>query len=359
MSNFAQNFQERRIHKIYLLMKTLYRTLVLFLMMFSLTANVSASNNGSSEEKELDLVPMILHHIADAHEFHLWGEGDESVSIPLPVILYTEGNLDIFMSSAFHHGHATVKKGDREYKLDDHGHIEELGGAHPFDISITKNVFTLLMSCIFLLLIFIPSANKYKKNGPVPSGLQSFLEPLILFVRDEIARPNIEEKKVAKFMPYLLSVFFFIWISNMIGLIPFFPFSANLTGNIAVTVVLAMITFIITTINGNKHYWGHIFNMPGVPKVMLLIMIPVEVLGMFTKPFALMIRLFANITAGHIIILSLVSLFFVFQTYFVAPIVVPFVLFMSVLELLVAFLQAFVFTMLSALFIGSAVADHH
>ncbi len=344
-------------------MKTFYRTLVLFLMMFSLTANASASDNGSSEEKELDIVSTILHHISDAHEFHLWGEGDESVSIPLPVILFTDGSLDVFMSSAFHHGHSTVKKGDYEFALkpneNGHLHIVELSGAHPWDFSITKNVFTLLMSCVFLLLIFIPSAKKYKKNGPVPSGLQSFVEPLILFVRDEIAKPNIEEKKVSKFMPYLLSVFFFIWISNMIGLIPFFPFSANLTGNIAVTIVLAMITFIITTINGNKAYWGHIFNMPGVPKVMLLIMVPVEVLGMFTKPFALMIRLFANITAGHIIILSLVSLFFVFQTYLVAPVVVPFVLFMSVLELLVAFLQAFVFTMLSALFIGSAVADHH
>jgi len=330
-------------------------------MMFSLTANASASNDGSSEEKEIDIVSTILHHIADAHEFHLWGEGDESVSIPLPVILFTEGNLDVFMSSAFHHGHSTVTKGDREYMLDEHGHIAVVGKeeVHPLDLSITKNVFTLLMSCVILLLIFIPSAKKYKKNGPVPSGLQSFVEPLILFVRDEIAKPNIEEKKVSKFMPYLLTVFFFIWISNMIGLIPFFPFSANLTGNIAVTIVLAMITFIITTINGNKHYWGHIFNMPGVPKIMLIIMIPVEVLGMFTKPFALMIRLFANITAGHIIILSLVSLFFVFQTAWVAPAVVPFVLFMSVLELLVAFLQAFVFTMLSALFIGSAVADHH
>ncbi len=342
-------------------MKTLYRTFVLFLMMFGFTANVSASNNGSSEEKELDLVPMILHHIADSHEFHLWGEGDESVSIPLPVILFTEGNLDLFMSSAFHHGHSTVKKGDREYQLDEHGHIVLVGNAevHPIDLSITKNVFTLLMSCAFLLLIFIPIAKKYKKKGPVPSGLQSFLEPIILFVRDEIAKPNIEAKKVNKFMPYLLSVFFFILVSNLIGLIPFFPFSANLTGNIAVTVVLAMITFIITTINGNKQYWGHIFNMPGVPKLMLVIMIPVEVLGMFTKPFALMIRLFANITAGHIIILSLVSLFFVFETYFVAPVVIPFVLFMSVLEILVAFLQAFVFTMLSALFIGSAVAEHH
>lgn len=340
-------------------MKTLFRTVVLFLMMFGFANNANASGGNTSEEKELDLVPMILHHIADSHEFHLWGEGNESVSIPLPVILYTDGSLDMFMSSEFHHGHSTVKIGDREYKLDDHGHIVELGGTHPLDFSITKNVFTLLLASIFLLLIFLPIAKKYKKSNGVPSGLQSFLEPIILFVRDEIAKPNIEEKKVSKFMPYLLSVFFFIWISNLMGLIPFFPFSANLTGNIAVTLVLALITFIITTVNGNKNYWQHIFAMPGVPKAMLLIMIPVEVLGMFTKPFALMVRLFANITAGHIIILSLVSLFFVFQTYFVAPIVIPFVLFMSVLELLVAFLQAFVFTMLSALFIGSAVADHH
>ena len=206
-------------------------------------------------------------------------------------------------------------------------------------------------------MIFYAVAKSYNKNKEAPKGLAGFFEPLVTFVRDDIAIPNIGEKKYAKFMPYLLTVFFFIWVNNLIGLIPFFPFSSNLTGNIAFTFVLAFITFLITTFNGNKDYWKHIL-MPPVPKLLYPIMVPIEIIGMFTKPFALMIRLFANIAAGHIIILSLVSLIFIFKTVAISPVSGAFVIFMSVLEMLVAALQAYVFTLLSALFIGQAVAEH-
>jgi len=190
--------------------------------------------------------------------------------------------------------------------------------------------------------------------------MQSFLEPVILFIRDDIAISNIGKYKYEKYMPYLLTVFFFILINNIMGLVPFPPpFGANVTGNIAITLVLAVFTFLITQFSGNKQYWKHIFAMPGMPTWLLPIMIPVEIIGMFTKPFALTIRLFANITAGHIIILSLISLIFIFKSLIMAPVSILLVLFMNCLEVFVAFLQAYVFTLLSALFIGMAVEEHH
>lgn len=314
---------------------------------------------------------MINHHIGDAHEFHIADWKGHSISLPLPIILWTNNGLVTFMSSEFHHdqdGKKIVEKNGLQFvrlhenifyadKIHD-GHAEVFDfSSRPYDFSITKNVFSMLMSVIILLFIFLKVSRSYKSNGGIPKGLTGFMEPLILFVRDDIAIPNIGEKKYAKFMPYLLSVFFFIWINNLIGLIPFFPFSSNLTGNIVFTMIMALFTFIITTKNANKDYWKHIL-LPPVPKALYLIMIPIEIIGMFTKPFALMIRLFANITAGHIIILSLVSLIFIFKTVWISPVSGVFVIFMSTLELLVAALQAYVFTLLSALFIGMAVAEH-
>ena len=211
---------------------------------------------------------------------------------------------------------------------------------------------------VLLLLIFTSVASSYKKReGKAPKGFQSLIEPIIIFVRDDIAKPNLGYK-YARFMPFLLTIFFFIWINNMIGLVPFFPGGANLTGNIAFTVVMGVITFFVTNINGNKSYWKHIF-LPDVPWWLYPIMIPVEIIGVLSKPFALIVRLFANITAGHIIVLSLICLIFIFKTIMIAPVSVGFVLFMDVLEMLVAFLQAFIFTMLTALFIGTAVAEPH
>ena len=231
----------------------------------------------------------------------------------------------------------------------------------PLDFSVTKAVVGMLFAALIGLWLFLSLARSYKKTGiSHPKGIQSFLEPIVLFVRDDIAIPNIGEKKFEKFMPYLLSVFFFILINNLMGLIPFPPpFGANVTGNIAVTMTLAVFTFLIIQINGTKTYWKHIYAAPGVPFWLLPIMIPVEIIGMIAKPFALMIRLFANITAGHIIVLSLICLIFIFRSVAVAPASILFVIFMDCLELLVAFLQAYVFTLLSALFISMAVQEEH
>lgn len=335
-------------------------------------------------EHEFDAKEVIMHHIADANEFHIAGD----LSLPLPVILWDkQQGLKTFMSSSFHHGasaidgyvmdHGVIKKvvgdfpaGHQEVEVH-HGEVVYAGHHYAtegkttllasssfYDFSITKNVFALLMSITILLLVFIGMARYYTKGNLVPKGIYSALEPIVLFIKEDIAIPNIGEKKYAKFLPYLLTVFFFILINNLLGLIPFFPGSANLTGNIAITFVLALITMIITNINGTKTYWGHIFNPP-VPMALKPLMIPIELIGTLTKPFALMIRLFANISAGHILILSLLSLIFIFQSYMVAPVSIAFVLFMSTLELLVAFLQAYIFTLLSALFIGLALEEHH
>jgi F-type H+-transporting ATPase subunit a len=228
----------------------------------------------------------------------------------------------------------------------------------PKDFSVTRNVIALLISFLVIMLIMVSTANYYKKNGAVsPKGIAKFTEPLIIFVRDDIARDNIGEKKYKKYVPFLLTIFFFIWISNLLGLIPLL--GSNLTGNITVTFFLALCTLLVTIFSGNKNYWSHIFATPGVPKALLPIMIPIEIVGVFTKPFALMVRLFANITAGHIIILALISIIFINKSAAWGALSVPMALFISVLELLVAFLQAYLFAMLSALFIGAAVEDAH
>ncbi|WP_196895705.1 F0F1 ATP synthase subunit A [Aureivirga marina] len=344
------------------------------------------------EEEAFNPSEFINDHIADAHEFHIADWGGHAISLPLPVILWTEKGLVTFMSSEFGHGAYRDKKASEFTRTDHHRKIVEKNGmkfelvngniyyadkvaeihpeelkdlasafdfnVRPLNFSLTKNAFSMILSVIFLYLIFAKVGRSYKKNKMAPKGIAGLMEPLVIFVRDDIAIPNIGAKKYAKFMPYLLTIFFFIWINNLIGLIPFFPFSSNLTGNLAFTFTLAFITFLITSFNGNKNYWGHIF-APPVPWPLWILMIPVEIIGMFTKPFALMIRLFANIAAGHIIILSLVALIFIFKTVFIAPVSGAFVIFMSFLELLVAALQAYVFTLLSALFIGQAVDDHH
>ncbi len=215
----------------------------------------------------------------------------------------------------------------------------------------------IFLSIIILVAVFGSVAGSYDANG-VARGIGAFLEPIIVFVRDDIAIPNIGEKKYERYMPYLLTVFFFIWINNLLGLVPFFPGGSNVTGNISVTFVLAIITYLITTFSGNREYWGHIFWMPGVPVVMRPLLAVIELVGTLTKPFALMMRLFANIAAGHILILALISLIFMFKSAWLSTVSVPFVVFMSLLELLVAILQAYIFTLLSALFIGMAVAEH-
>lgn len=323
-------------------------------------------------EEKFNAGKMILEHVGDAHDWHIAGH----LAMPLPVIIYSEAGLDIFSSSRFEHGHATYHsdKTNINYKLDENkvvavnedGSVNEEVTATFYDLSITKNVASLLFSLILLCWIFISVAKAYTKNpGKAPKGLQSFVEPIIVFLRDDVAKSSIGEKHYKKFMPYLLTVFFFIWINNLLGLIPIMPGGANLTGNVAVTLTLAVLTFIITTINANGHYWRHVFAMPGVPVGVLVLLTPIEILGVFLRPFVLMVRLFANITAGHIIALSFFSLIFIFGEMNTGAglgfslFSTAFTVFMMVMELLVAFLQAYVFTLLSAVYFGAAVEEGH
>ena len=326
----------------------------------------------AADGKQFDPAVFIMDHIADSHEWHIITRSNgEHVSIYLPVILYSKkSGLHIFSSKRIAHshsyqgfqmGHGMLGEKSLEGKiveLDEHGEMTE--ASLPLDISITKNVLMMLLSVAILLWVFLSLAKSYKRTGiSEPRGLQGFLEPVIVFIEEDVAIPNIGEHQYQRYMPYLLTIFFFILLNNLMGLIPFFPFGANVTGNIAVTGVLAICTFLITQFSGNRGYWQHIFNTPGVPVWLAPIMIPVEIIGMFTKPFALMIRLFANITAGHIIVLSLISMIFIFKSMFMSLPSMVMVLFMDCIELLVAFLQAYIFTLLSALFIGLAMPEHH
>jgi len=315
---------------------------------------------------------MIIEHITDSYEWHITNWGDKHISIPLPVILFDKGEFHVFSSSHFHHGeylgYTISEDGALKGKI---VRINEAGEeVRPdLDISFTKNVLAIFMSIFILILVFVSVANSYKKTkGHAPKGLQSFLEPIIIFVRDDIAKASIGEKKYEKYLPFLLTIFFFILLNNLMGIIPFFPGGANITGNIAVTGVMAVFTFIITTFSGNKNYWTHIINAPGVPwwlKIPVPLMPIVELMGVFTKPFVLMVRLFANMTAGHIIILGFISLIFIFGEmsqglgYGVSIVSVGFSIFMDFLELLVAFIQAYVFTLLSALYFGMATEEAH
>jgi len=352
---------------------------LLFLSLFLVLSNAGFAfeKSPSNETDTFDAKSMILHHVKDAHEFHLWDWNGQPVSLALPIILWTDQGLTTFSSGEFNHddqGQTIVNKnggdfvkfhekiyqlnpGNTKIVFDDHH--QPTNAIKPLDFSITRNVFMMWISVGLLLFIFLSVAKSYKKskNG-IPKGLAAFIEPLIVFVRDEIGKPMIGEYKYKKYMPYLLTIFFFIWINNIFGLIPILN-GANLSGNIAFTFTLAMFTFIITTISGNKNYWKHIFWMPGVPIPMKLFLMPIEIIGMFVKPISLMIRLFANITAGHVIILALMSLIFVFKSVAIAPVSVAFSLFITVIEIIVTAIQAYIFTILSALYFGMATEEEH
>ncbi|MDX2195839.1 MAG: F0F1 ATP synthase subunit A [Cytophagales bacterium] len=332
-----------------------YRKIIFILtLLISLSAfseNVAEGSNEKEGEEKFNAIEVIMHHVSDSHEWHICSIGENHITIPLPVILYssTKG-LVCFMSDNFHNAAHKYQS----YKIEHEHILSEDTGETIFDISITKNVASMMMSALILIFIFCTVAGSLRRNaGQAPRGIQSFFEPLVIFVRDEIAKPYIGDK-YARFLPYLLTVFFFIWLNNLMGII---PSGANLTGNIAVTLTLSVFTLIITNVSANGAYWGHIF-APPVPVMIWPIMIPVEIISIFTKPFALMIRLFANITAGHIIILSIVSMIFMFKNLLVAGAAIPFAIVMDVLEFGVAALQAYIFTLLSALFIGQAVAEH-
>lgn len=370
------------------------------------------------EGNEYDLVGTVMNHISDANEFHVW----KDVHIPLPVFLYApDHGWTTGTSAMFHHGHDAVDRyvlnhgrvnriADAKFPMgkvhidgilhkmekvtDAKGKEKEVeayyvcannelwalerpstldggmlgGGITSFyDFSITKNVFTMMLAALLLILLWMAVAKGYKRNeGQAPSGIQSVMEPFFTFIRDEVTKPMIGDKHYERFQPFIMTLFFFILFCNLMGLVPFFPGSANVTGNLAVTMVLAVLTFIVTNINGNAHYWGHVLWMPGLPTFVKPILTIVEVLGLFIKPFSLMIRLFANISAGHIIILSLIGLIFLFGENgtnvggaaagaFIGGL---FTAFMNLIELLVAFLQAFIFSILTASYIGAAVEDH-
>jgi len=371
---FAQN------SKAYMRLHRLKSLLVAILGLFLALVSSSVKANEEAGSEKLDPAKVIMEHIQDSHEFHFFtlknARGEEfHATIPLLIILWSkERGLIAFSSSHFHHGHAShhgyKMEHDKIHAVKMENGVEVLDEAvHVYDISLTKNVVQMFLSLIVLVVLMISVANKYKKGKGItsaPKGWQNAIEPVITFVRDEVAKPNLG-KKYLKYLPYLLTVFFFILINNLFGLI---PGSANVTGNIAFTVVLGVISFFVILFSTNKHFWAHIFWYPGVPMVVrLIIMLPVELLGVFTKPFALIVRLFANMVAGHIIILSFITLIFIFGSmstiagWGFSPLSILFAVFIYLIEILVAFIQAFIFTNLTAVFIGQAFEgghdDHH
>ncbi len=350
---------------------------ILVLLLFVITNTVSAQefteeNKPEQQAIEVEIKEYINHHLLDSYDFSLFSytnDGGEHVYIgaPLPVILW-DGGLKVFSSAKFHHGETVAEVDGNYYQvfhnkiyktdaqgtitLDDHQHPTN---AKPLDFSITKNVMVIFLVGLLMFVIFSRMAKSYKKNGSMPKGFGRVLEPLVLFIRDDIAIPNIGEKKYKKYMSYLLTVFFFVWIINLLGLT---PLGVNVTNNIAVTFALALITYLLTTFTANKNYWKHIFWMPGVPTPMKIILAPIELLGTIIKPFSLMIRLYANITAGHIVLMSIIGLMFIFKSWIGSPLSFGLAFALALLELLVAALQAYIFTMLSALYFGMAVEEH-
>ena len=334
--------------------KILMISLLMALFSVSGLNNLRASSDSDGEEKAAGGTDFIMHHITDSHEWHLITLGHTHVTIPLPVIIYDyEEGIKVHMSSAFVDADHNPIEVDG-YMLE-HGKLHSTHHAEFLDLSITKNVASLIISIVVLSLVFITVAKRYKKGVSAPKGIQSFFEPIIVFVRDDIAKTNIGHK-YERFMPYLLTLFFFILFNNLLGLT---PGAANLTGNIAVTMTLALITFIITNVNGKKAYWMHILWTPGVPLPVRPVILIVEIIGIFTKPISLMLRLFASITAGHIVVLSIVGLGFILQSVAVGVVGTLFSTVILIIEIVVALIQAYVFTLFSSMYIGQAVDDGH
>jgi F-type H+-transporting ATPase subunit a len=331
------------------------------------THETEAKPTDEKSEVKAKILEVIGHHVLDGHDFSLFEYEGEHIGFSLPIILWDNG-VHFFSSSKFHHGESVAESNgnfyvlhhEKIYKTDASGTLT--GDEHhptnlqPIDLSITKGVLTIMIVALLMFFIFTSLARSYAKNGGISSGFGRLFEPIVIYIRDEIAIPNIGEKHYKKYMSYLLTIFFFVWFLNIFGLT---PLGINVTGNIAITFGLAVVTFIITNITANKNYWGHIFWMPGVPLPMKIILAPIELLGVFIKPFSLMIRLYANIFAGHIVLMSLIGLMFIFKSWLGSSLSFMLSFAISTIEILVALLQAYIFTMLSALYFGSAVEEHH
>ncbi|MBF0694089.1 MAG: F0F1 ATP synthase subunit A [Flavobacterium sp.] len=315
---------------------------------------------------------FVRHHVLDSHDFTLFSDykTGSHVGFPLPIILWDNG-LHVFSSAKFNHGESVAESNGNYYALNHHdGKIyktdaagtftEDAEGhptnARPIDFSITKNVLMMMVVALLMFLVFRAMAKSYAKNGGIAAGAGRFFEPLVVYIRDEIAIPNIGVKHHRKYMGFLLTVFFFILFLNLFGLT---PLGVNVTGNLTITLGLALVTFLITNLTANRNYWGHIFWMPGVPKLMRIVLAPIELLGVIIKPFSLMIRLYANIFAGHIVVMSIIGLIFIFKSWIGSSLSFGLAFLLMFLEILVAFLQAYIFTMLSALYFGAAVEEHH
>ena len=320
----------------------------------------------TKDEGKFNPAELIMEHVMDAHEFHFFSIGEHHYSIPLPVILYSpQRGVDVFSYGRFEHGHETYNGYKSEdgkiVAVDASGNVDE--SVTVYDLSLTRNVVQMFIALILLIWVMVGVAGKYKKGANVaPTGFQNAVEPVITFVRDEVGKPNLGHK-YEKYMPYLLSVFFFILINNLVGLI---PGSANVTGNIAFTMVLAVVSLLVILFSTNSHFWAHIVWPPGVPVFVKVILIPIEIASVFLiKPGALMIRLFANMIAGHIVITCFVLLIFIFGAmnqvagWGFAPVSVAFTVFIYMIEILVAFIQAFIFTNLTAVFIGQSFETGH
>lgn len=348
-------------------------TLFLVFLLLNFVDGLAETKEESNVDLKSDIRAYIMHHLLDSHDFNLLSYTDEGsgkkvhIGFPLPVILWDDG-LKIFSSSAFHHGEKVAQVGEQYYTID-HGKIYKTDAEGkitfdenhhatnetPLDFSITKSVVSIIVTAVLMFFLFKSLANSYRKNGLIAQGIGRFFEPIVLYVRDEIAIPNIGEKYYKKYMSYLLTLFFFIWFLNLFGLT---PLGINVTGNIAITFCLALITFVITNFTAKKEYWKHIFWMPGVPTIMKFALAPIELLGVFIKPFSLMIRLYANISAGHIVLMSLVALIFIFKNWIGSSLSLVLAFSISIIEILVALLQAYIFTVLSALYFGFAVEEH-
>jgi F-type H+-transporting ATPase subunit a len=353
--------------------KKLFIPAIFFILIGAFGFASDAPEKEKSGDLKSEIKAYIRHHLEDTHDFSIGSytteEGKKKyIGFSLPVILWDNG-LVAFPSGKLKHGKAVVEANGSYYKLyhnkiyktDASGTINYDEQHHPInekplDLSITKSVVAMLATALLMFLLFRGLARSYARNGSIAAGIGRFFEPIILYIRDDIAIPNIGEKHHKKYMSFLLTIFFFIWFLNILGLS---PLGINATGNIAVTFGMALLTFLITNFTANKNYWMHIFWMPGVPVLMKIVLAPIELLGVIIKPFSLLIRLYANIQAGHIVLMSLIGLMFIFHNWLGSSLSFVLAFAISIIELLVALLQAYIFTMLSALYFGFAVEEHH